>query len=727
MQKLQYTFNSVMQYIKENYTNIDIFSFNEKSQNEYNLELSIVSYPIKMITDFNDYCYCKSDIISLEKLNMIFITNHIKTIEYIFNILSSFEFEKKNIKVQNIDIFHIYQKFETLTKYNLDFKTLEKESQIYRNLHSTTLTKDMHLQKLIFNQNQVFNIISNEIKKINQNMDYKHYITPIDNNIYNLKLCLYLKDINIELKIILDPKLYPFIPPKIEFITQTIKISLVLSLANIDILKITNWNSTISLEWLIIQLASELEPIINDYITDIKTNNFEWDNMIIQLISISKLNTKEQIFNIKPLTINKSIKKDTQYWSSGTGYGHGYANANDWDILAYVKESELINIELEKILNDIYVYINNTNNKHYDVSLLMTYIINTIKGLTLLELDKNLIVYNKIFDILNIIHLHSNYNINVYITNIVDEITMCIKSVINPPEIYNKIINVYKLYNNNNNILESVNQKVSENQSIQKEYEEIMKKLQFAEFEIQPNHLFFANTKDKSNTKAILRMISEISTLKTGLPLQWESTIWVRYSTTYNNVFSFFISGPKDTPYENGIFEFHANFPINYPTKEPLVLLNTTGKNSVRFNPNLYHCGKVCLSLLGTWSGQENEKWNPKTSTFLQVLVSIQSLILVEQPYFNEPGYERYIKTEEGKKSSDDYNEPLKIATIKWAINDMIKFPPSGMEEVIKQHFKFKKDEIIKTTTKWYNDMKENKSNNIIAFESVYNEMLTLL
>jgi len=43
------------------------------------------------------------------------------------------------------------------------------------------------------------------------------------------------------------------------------------------------------------------------------------------------------------------------------------------------------------------------------------------------------------------------------------------------------------------------------------------------------------------------------------------------------------------------------------------------------------------LSLLGTWSGQESEKWNPKTSTFFQVMISIQTLILVEQSNFNEP------------------------------------------------------------------------------------------
>lgn len=63
------------------------------------------------------------------------------------------------------------------------------------------------------------------------------------------------------------------------------------------------------------------------------------------------------------------------------------------------------------------------------------------------------------------------------------------------------------------------------------------------------------------------------------------------------------------------------------------VLLKTTGSGRVRFNPNLYNCGKVCLSLLGTWQGPG---WDPIRSTLLQVLVSIQSLIMVDDPYFNE-------------------------------------------------------------------------------------------
>ena len=47
--------------------------------------------------------------------------------------------------------------------------------------------------------------------------------------------------------------------------------------------------------------------------------------------------------------------------------------------------------------------------------------------------------------------------------------------------------------------------------------------------------------------------------------------------------------------------------------------MQTTGQGTVRFNPNLYNCGKVCLSLLGTWQGAAGETWDPKCSTLLQV------------------------------------------------------------------------------------------------------------
>lgn len=59
------------------------------------------------------------------------------------------------------------------------------------------------------------------------------------------------------------------------------------------------------------------------------------------------------------------------------------------------------------------------------------------------------------------------------------------------------------------------------------------------------------------------------------------------------------ITGPFDTPYEGGFFYFLIRCPPDYPIRPPRVKLETTGNGRVRFNPNLYRNGKVCLSIIG--------------------------------------------------------------------------------------------------------------------------------
>lgn len=94
------------------------------------------------------------------------------------------------------------------------------------------------------------------------------------------------------------------------------------------------------------------------------------------------------------------------------------------------------------------------------------------------------------------------------------------------------------------------------------------------------------------------------------------------------------IIGPKNTPYFGGYYIFKVKFPDNYPETSPsLKMLTIDG--SVRLNPNLYECGKVCLSILGTWKGPS---WSP-VMTIRTVLLSVQSLFS-DFPIRNEPGYE---------------------------------------------------------------------------------------
>ena len=163
------------------------------------------------------------------------------------------------------------------------------------------------------------------------------------------------------------------------------------------------------------------------------------------------------------------------------------------------------------------------------------------------------------------------------------------------------------------------------------------------------------------------------------------------------------ITGPDNTPYDSGVFLFDVHVPDSYPQSPPEMKYITHGGR--RFNPNLYACGKVCLSLLGTWQGQTSEKWNDKTSTLQQLFISVQSQILIETPYFNEPGHESYMNTASGIKASSDYNNDIRYFTMCHAMCDILEHPDQypGFEEIINNHFKLKKDYILATCQEWTN------------------------
>jgi len=139
------------------------------------------------------------------------------------------------------------------------------------------------------------------------------------------------------------------------------------------------------------------------------------------------------------------------------------------------------------------------------------------------------------------------------------------------------------------------------------------------------------------------------------------------------------IIGPKDTPYENGFYFFDIEFPNNYPLYPPKVLFCTLDP-SIRFNPNLYVNGKVCVSILGTWQGPG---WT-SCMTLNTVLLSIQSL-MNSNPIQNEPGWE----LEKGIKSIE-YNKIIYYSNYSIAILKMLKNTPRGFEgfrDIMNKHF----------------------------------------
>lgn len=254
--------------------------------------------------------------------------------------------------------------------------------------------------------------------------------------------------------------------------------------------------------------------------------------------------------------------------------------------------------------------------------------------------------------------------------------------------------------------------------SLENRYINVMKNFQFDTYEMvtevdgflkftTPHH-YESNVRASGcikNPSRARRLAQEAVTLSTSLPLSASSSVFVRCDEDRLDIMKVLITGPADTPYANGCFEFDVYFPQDYPNSPPFINLETTGNHSVRFNPNLYNDGKVCLSVLNTWHGRPEEKWNPQTSSFLQVLVSIQSLILVSEPYFNEPGYERSRGTPSGTASSREYDANIRQATVKWAMLEQIRDPSPCFKEVIQNHFWLKRHEILSQCEQWICEM----------------------
>jgi ubiquitin-protein ligase len=113
----------------------------------------------------------------------------------------------------------------------------------------------------------------------------------------------------------------------------------------------------------------------------------------------------------------------------------------------------------------------------------------------------------------------------------------------------------------------------------------------------------------------MVRLAQEFASMSSSLPVEHTNAIYVRCDTDRMDVIKCLVMGVSGTPYAHGAFMYDVFFEDQYPNVAPKCQITTTGGGKVRFNPNLYNCGKVCLSLLGTWRGNATENWDAKIST----------------------------------------------------------------------------------------------------------------
>ncbi len=645
----------------------------------------------------------------VDYINIILASNYNFNLEKLTDLISNYKSSTDTNRIIIDDKYNIF---------NINNKTKYKHKQdILLNNFLTKVSKYQSSRKylenipkeLFLNNKQLANMLLNEVNNINNNLEYSHYIVCNDNDLMNLSIRFVYNneimdkfmqkhgynyfEINIKLS-----ELHPYLPPIVSYVKPKIDTILISNLLGLDLWKPSSWNYLISLEWIVINLANALEEHLMKSL-DMDDNTFNF----IEL-KMLELNKNHQNTIIK-LELNKMPNNNNQGFNTGFKAGTGYGNGseNKWDISKYIDVNKTIDKNNINIINDINNYIKlqlENNNKIIIPDELYEYINSKFDGINLLVFNNNIELYKALLNIIDT--LINNIN-NSQLFNIIDDIKEIINNSIDVDETYMccylHYIDIYDKYSKINQIKKKEKIQLDENN-----YIKMIKDNSYGTIKLDSSHRFYNNRKETISPKTIMRIMGELSSLKKDLPINWDSSIIMRIIPTNTNLLSFIIVGPKDTPYHNGLFEFHVYFPNDYPNSVPQVLINTTDNGKVRFNPNLYSNGKVCLSLLGTWRGEKGESWIPEISTFFQVMISIQSLILVDEPYFNEPGYERTSNTPEGKKQSAIYNDNIRYETIRVAMLGMLKNKPLTYEKFVEEHFKLKKEEIISVVTKWYEE-----------------------
>lgn len=110
------------------------------------------------------------------------------------------------------------------------------------------------------------------------------------------------------------------------------------------------------------------------------------------------------------------------------------------------------------------------------------------------------------------------------------------------------------------------------------------------------------------------------------------------------------IIGPKDTPYEGGVFQLAIHIPSDYPFKPPQCQFRTK-----IYHPNINGSGQICLDIL---KGQ----WAPSL-TISKVLLSI--LALMDQPNPDDPLVPEVAR--QMKMNMEKYKETARLWTIQYA------------------------------------------------------------
>ncbi|KAL2373161.1 hypothetical protein BDBG_03567 [Blastomyces gilchristii SLH14081] len=195
------------------------------------------------------------------------------------------------------------------------------------------------------------------------------------------------------------------------------------------------------------------------------------------------------------------------------------------------------------------------------------------------------------------------------------------------------------------------------------------------------------------------KLVTDIAGMSTSLP----QGIFVQVGESRPDVMRCLIMGHPDTPYAYGLFDFDIFCDENYPKRPPLVHCRTA-VNHAGLSPNLHDDGKVCLSLLGTWKeGDQAAQWQPDKSTILSVLISLQAMVLSEDPYRQEPAHSGEVGPQADAQARK-YILDSRPLNVKYAMIDWLREPGkrNGIwMNVVRAHFRINKTQILQKVNGW--------------------------
>lgn len=219
----------------------------------------------------------------------------------------------------------------------------------------------------------------------------------------------------------------------------------------------------------------------------------------------------------------------------------------------------------------------------------------------------------------------------------------------------------------------------------------------YCEEDIKTNYYVLCSMSEnnKSETvnvskETIKRLLKDVKEMVKN-PLDGEGIYYKHDETNILKGYAY-ISGPENSVYIGGNYFFVFTFPSDYPHKPPKVDFKTCD-GLTRFHPNLYRNGKVCLSILNTWKG---EQWTGCQS-IRTILLTILS-ILDDKPLLHEPGFT------ETHRDFNPYNQIILFRNIEFSVNKIMT-KNTILSEEIEMFIDMFKDVMMTQFNRKYNNI----------------------